>query len=125
MPSFVFSPLLWGLVAVAAPVLIHLINMMRHQRVQWAAMEFLLASYKKHRTWVWLKQLILQKRFQNLELALIEFAFEQIKKSTPRVPAVTRSSLENADDFNVEAGLLRKEEKLKSHDGLFTNDFVQ
>src|SRR5207244_9792858 len=31
----------------------------RHRRVQWAAMEFLLASYKKHRTWIWLKQLLL------------------------------------------------------------------
>ena len=41
------------------PLLIHLINMMRHQRVQWAAMEFLLASYKKHRKWIWLKQLLL------------------------------------------------------------------
>jgi hypothetical protein len=46
-----------GLAAV--PILIHLINMMRHRRVQWAAMEFLLASYKKHRNWIWLKQLIL------------------------------------------------------------------
>jgi hypothetical protein len=33
--------------------------MMRQRRVQWAAMEFLLASYKKHKQWVWLKQLLL------------------------------------------------------------------
>jgi hypothetical protein len=39
--------------------LIHLINMMRHRRVKWAAMDFLLASYRKHRRWVWLKQLML------------------------------------------------------------------
>jgi hypothetical protein len=44
---------------VAAPVLIHLINMLRHQRVEWAAMEFLLASQKKHQTWVIFKQLLL------------------------------------------------------------------
>ncbi|MEX2139879.1 MAG: CARDB domain-containing protein, partial [Pirellulales bacterium] len=37
----------------------HLINMMRHRRVQWAAMEFLLVSQKKNRTWVLLKQLLL------------------------------------------------------------------
>lgn len=41
------------------PLLIHLINMMRHRRVKWAAMEFLLQAYKKHRKWIWLKQLIL------------------------------------------------------------------
>lgn len=57
--QFVHYALTGGFLLAILPVLIHLINMMRHQRVQWAAMEFLLASYKKHRTWVWLKQLIL------------------------------------------------------------------
>jgi hypothetical protein len=52
-------PFYWGMWFVAAPVLIHLINMLRHQRVEWAAMEFLLISQKKHRTWVILKQLLL------------------------------------------------------------------
>ena len=59
MPTFVFSPLLWGLLAVGAPLLIHLINMMRHRRVEWAAMEFLLQSQKRNRTWVMLKQFLL------------------------------------------------------------------
>src|SRR5262249_25392391 len=68
---------------------------------------------------------ILQKRFPNLDRPLIQAAFAQIRKSTPRPPVVTRIALENADDFNVEAGLMRKEEKLKSYDGLFTNEFVQ
>lgn len=44
---------------VGIPVLIHLINLMRHRRVEWAAMEFLLASQKKNRTYVLLKQLLL------------------------------------------------------------------
>ena len=59
MPNFVHPLLLWGLAIAAVPVLIHLINMMRHRRVEWAAMEFLLISQKKHRTWVILKQLLL------------------------------------------------------------------
>jgi NitT/TauT family transport system substrate-binding protein len=67
---------------------------------------------------------ILQKNFPNLEPALIESAFEQIKKSTPRIPSVTRESLENADDFNVEAGFMKADQKLKSYDGLFTNEYV-
>lgn len=58
MPPVV-HPFLWALPLVAVPVLIHLINMFRHQPVQWAAMEFLLASQKKYRTWVILKQLLL------------------------------------------------------------------
>ena len=59
MPSFVHYPLLWGLLIVGVPVLIHLINMFRHRRVEWAAMEFLLASQRKNRTWILLKQLLL------------------------------------------------------------------
>ncbi|MDX1944014.1 MAG: BatA domain-containing protein [Pirellulaceae bacterium] len=57
--QFIHQPLTWAFLAALLPLLIHLINMMRHQRVQWGAMEFLLASYKKHRKWVWLKQLLL------------------------------------------------------------------
>jgi len=57
--QFVHQALTWGFLLALVPLLIHLINMMRHRRVQWAAMEFLLASYKKHRKWVWLKQLLL------------------------------------------------------------------
>lgn len=57
--QFVYTALTWGFLLALAPLLIHLINMMRHRRVQWAAMEFLQQSYKKHRKWVWLKQFLL------------------------------------------------------------------
>ncbi len=57
--QFLYHPLIWGFLLVLLPLLIHLINMMRHRRVQWAAMDFLLASYRKHRRWVWLKQFLL------------------------------------------------------------------
>ena len=57
--QFIHQALAWGFLIALAPVLIHLINMMRHRRVKWAAMEFLLQSYRKHRRWVWLKQLLL------------------------------------------------------------------
>jgi hypothetical protein len=60
MPAFDFPPLLWwGLPLVGLPILIHLINLLRHRRVRWAAMEFLLASQRKYRTRVLLKQLLL------------------------------------------------------------------
>lgn len=60
MSGFAFSNLLWlGLPLIGVPILIHLINLMRHRRVRWAAMEFLLASQKKNRNWVLLRQLLL------------------------------------------------------------------
>ena len=68
---------------------------------------------------------ILQKRFAALEPALIASAFEEIRKSTPGTAAVTKESIENADDFNVAGGLMKAQDKLKSYDGLFTNDYVR
>ncbi len=59
MLTFTHSALLWGLLIAGVPVLIHLINMFRHRRVPWAAMEFLLVSQRRNRTWVLLKQLLL------------------------------------------------------------------
>lgn len=68
---------------------------------------------------------VLGKRFPDLERPLVAAAFEQVRKSMPPVPLVSREMLENADDFNVEGGLMKASEKLKSCDGLFTNEFVQ
>ena len=59
MPTFLHPALLWGLPLVGIPVLIHLINLFRHRRVRWAAMEFLLESQRRNRRWVMLRQLIL------------------------------------------------------------------
>jgi hypothetical protein len=59
MPTFVHPALLWGLPILGVPVVIHLITVLRHRRVEWAAMEFLLASQKRNRTRVLLKQLLL------------------------------------------------------------------
>jgi hypothetical protein len=75
---FSSSPAVWtGLIAgmIALPILVHLINLMRHKTVQWAAMEFLLKSYQKNRNWVWLKQLLLLvARIAALVLALLMLA---------------------------------------------------
>jgi hypothetical protein len=58
--SFLFPTLLTiGLPLVAVPILIHLINLRRQQRIRWAAMQFLLESQKRNRRWILLKQLLL------------------------------------------------------------------
>jgi hypothetical protein len=60
MPTFDF-PLIawWGLPLVAAPLVIHLLNRLRLRRVRFAAVEFLLASQRKYRATVVLRQLLL------------------------------------------------------------------
>ncbi len=58
--SFLFQSLLAiGLPLIALPLVIHLINLRRHRRVEWAAMEFLLLSQRRNKKWIFLKQLLL------------------------------------------------------------------
>jgi hypothetical protein len=56
---FLYPALAVGFAFVAVPLLVHLINMLRHRRQRWAAMDFLLASYRKQKNWIILKQLLL------------------------------------------------------------------
>lgn len=73
--QFLFQPLAWGFLLVLVPLLIHLINMVRHRRTEWAAMEFLLESYRKHRRWVWLKQaLLIASRMMAVAIAVAMLA---------------------------------------------------
>lgn len=51
--------LLWGLLFALLPLAIHLINLLRHRPVEWGAMEFLLAAYRKHRARVRMKEFLL------------------------------------------------------------------
>jgi NitT/TauT family transport system substrate-binding protein len=68
---------------------------------------------------------LLKRRFAQFDERQITAAFADIRKITPRSLLVTKAGLENAELFNVEAGLLKPEEKLKSYDGLFTDEFVK
>jgi hypothetical protein len=51
--------------------------------------------------------------------------FEQIRKATPRVPITQRAALENGEIYSIDAGLLKPEDKLKSYDGLYTDEYVK
>ncbi len=60
---------------VALPLLIHLINRLRYRRVRWAAMDFLLASHRRNRRRVWLKEILLiAARMAALLLVLLTVA---------------------------------------------------
>ena len=68
---------------------------------------------------------ILKKTFASFDDAVLAAAIEVIRKSTPVSPAVTAAALENAENFNVEARLMKADEKLASYDGLSTDAFVK
>ncbi|MBX3422635.1 MAG: BatA domain-containing protein [Pirellulaceae bacterium] len=73
--QFLYSPLTWGFLLVGVPILVHLINLLRYRRQRWAAMEFLLESYRRNRRWVLLKQwLLLMSRMLAMMLLVMLLA---------------------------------------------------
>ena len=67
---------------------------------------------------------LLKKRFAALDDKVFAAGFDQIRKATPARPVMVRAALENGERYNIEAGLLRPEDRLKSYDGLYTDAFV-
>jgi NitT/TauT family transport system substrate-binding protein len=68
---------------------------------------------------------LLKKRFAALDEKVLAAAFEAIRKISPSPPLVNKKGMENAEIFNVDAGLMKPEEKLASYDGLSTDEFVK
>ncbi len=68
---------------------------------------------------------ILQKRYAKLTAPVLASSLDAMRAATPQSPTITAAELETADRLNVAAGLLKPEDKLKSYDDLFTNDFVK
>jgi hypothetical protein len=57
--TFLQPLILWGLPLVLLPVIIHLINRMRHRPRQWAAMQFLLAATRHSTSHARLRNLLI------------------------------------------------------------------
>ncbi len=49
MPAFLNGALLWGLLAVSVPIIIHLLHRRRYKVVRWAAMQLLLEAEKENK----------------------------------------------------------------------------
>ena len=60
-PAAYLNPwsVLAGVLLIAAPIIIHLINRMRYKRIRWAAMEFLLKAQKRMKRKMIIEQLLL------------------------------------------------------------------
>jgi NitT/TauT family transport system substrate-binding protein len=68
---------------------------------------------------------LLKKRFATLDPKVLAAAFETIRKISPNPPLVSKKGMENAEVFNIDAGLMKPEEKLASYDDLATDEFVK
>lgn len=68
---------------------------------------------------------LLKKHFDKVDPAVVERAFKTVVIGTPVPPAMTETVMTNSERLNIEAGLLPASEKLKSYDGLYTDEFVK
>jgi len=59
LDMFLAPKLLWGLLLGALPVIIHLINQLRHRTVSWGAMQFLLEARKMNKGMARLRQVLI------------------------------------------------------------------
>lgn len=76
--SLAISSWVWWALAAACllvPILIHLLQLYRHQPIRWAAMSFLIRSQKRSRKWIRFKQwLLIASRMALLLLGLLLFS---------------------------------------------------
>jgi NitT/TauT family transport system substrate-binding protein len=68
---------------------------------------------------------IMKKRFPTLDDRQLAAAFGEFRNITPSPPIPEKADLENAEIYNIQAGLMKPDEKLKSYDGLFTDKYVK
>ena len=68
---------------------------------------------------------ILGKRTRITDQKILDDMYKVTALSTPRAPVLDPKGLETADQLNVEAGFMPADQKLKSYDGIFTNEYVQ
>lgn len=97
MPTWLLLGIGIPLAAAAVPLIIHLINLTRYRKVDWAAMEFLLAAYQRTRRRMQLESLImLLLRIAAVMLiaaALFPMGCQEIKGWADDQLGITRGSL--------------------------------
>ncbi|HWE72597.1 MAG TPA: ABC transporter substrate-binding protein [Stellaceae bacterium] len=68
---------------------------------------------------------MLSKRTRITDQKVLDDMYKVTLESTPLAPVLDAKGLETADQLNVEAGFLPADQKLKSYDNIFTNEYVQ
>jgi NitT/TauT family transport system substrate-binding protein len=68
---------------------------------------------------------LLQKRFSKLDPKVFQLSFETELKITPNPPVPTEKGIENTDNYNIQAGLMKPEDKASDYTKLFTTKFVK
>lgn len=83
LEGFLHPALAWGAALASVPLLIHLLNRQRHQPLEWAAMRFVMAAWRRTRR---------RSRLENLLLLLLRMAAVALLAFALARPFTSRSS---------------------------------
>lgn len=91
LEGFLHPALAWGALLAAVPLLIHILNRQHHRPMEWAAMRFVLAAYRRTRRRAMLENLLLLL-LRMAAVALFAFALARpFTGSTSPLAALTES----------------------------------
>ncbi|HVA13969.1 MAG TPA: ABC transporter substrate-binding protein [Stellaceae bacterium] len=68
---------------------------------------------------------LLKKRFPTLDPKVFHASFVTELRMTPSPPMPTEKGVENTDNYNIQAGLMKPDEKLSDYSKLFTDKYVK
>jgi len=68
---------------------------------------------------------ILAKRLNVTDATIIDEMYRVVVAGTPLAPTLDAEELSAAEELNIQAGFMPPDQKLKSYDGIFTNEFVK
>ena len=68
---------------------------------------------------------VMAKRFPTTDAKVLHTAFQAELAVTPNPPVPSEKAIENADNYNVAAGLMKPEEKLSDYNKLFTDKYLK
>ena len=68
---------------------------------------------------------VLRERFKDMDPDLLKIAFDVDRAVLPEKPLMTTKALENAQEFNIKAGLMKPDDKIGKLEPLYTNDYVK
>jgi len=68
---------------------------------------------------------LMKRHFDKVSAGVVERSFKVVQIGTPVPPIMVEAGLANSERLNVEAGLMKPEERLQSYEGLYTGEFVR
>jgi ABC-type nitrate/sulfonate/bicarbonate transport system substrate-binding protein len=68
---------------------------------------------------------ILKKRFDRTDPDMVEEAFRGVMAGTPRSPEVKEAGFQRTEDYMVNGGIIKPEERITSFAGLYTNEYAK